>query len=149
MGAGTGRATVQSGAFQKVTLGATSKVLGSGTFSISGGTRKTIDVSEFGDDIDKFDFGTADGGTISITGANLDPTDPEQNTLRSCKENKTKLINSTTSGPRFWINASSYYTIGTSGEILITNAGEVSADRNNVAKTQFQGQVSGAFMYLI
>lgn len=146
---GTTRAAVQSGAFSKVTLGATSKVLGAGVFAISGGTRKTVDVSEFGDDVDKFDFATADGGTISITGVNLDPTDPEQTTLRNAMINKTKLINSTTSGPRFWINASSYYTIGTSGEILMTSALEVSADRNNVAKTQFQGQVSGAFMYLI
>ena len=146
---GTTRAAVLSGAFQKVTLGATSKVLGAGTFSISGGTRKTVDVSEFGDDVDKFEFGTADGGTISITGANLDPTDPEQNTLRSCMENKVKLINSTTSGPRFWINSTSYYTIGTSGEILMTNSTPVTADRNNVAKTSFEGKVSGAFMYLI
>ena len=146
---GTTRAAVLSGAFQKVTLGATSKVLGAGTFSISGGTRKTVDVSEYGDDVDKYEFGTADGGTISITGANHDPTDPEQNTLLSCMENKVKLINSTTSGPRFWINSTSYYTIGTSGEILITEAGEVASDRNNVAKTHFTGKVSGAFMYLI
>ena len=146
---GTTRAAVQSGAFSKVTLGATSKVLGAGVFSISGGTRKTVDVSEFGDDVDKFDFATADGGTISITGVNLDPTDPEQNTLRSCAENKTKLINSTTSGPRFWINSTSYYTIGTSGEILMTNYSPVAADRNNVAKTSFEGKLSGAFMYLI
>ncbi len=123
--------------------------MGAGTFSLSGGTRKTVDVSEFGDDIDKFDFATADGGTISITGANLDPTDPEQNTLRSCAESKIKLINSVTSGPRFWINAASYYTIGTSGEILMTNSTPIQADRNNVAKTSFEGKVSGAFMYLI
>ena len=146
---GTTRATVQSGSFQKVTLGATSKVLGSGVFSISGDTRKTVDVSEFGDDIDKFEFSTADGGTISISGVNLDPTDPEQNTLRAAVQNKVKLINSTTSGPRFWINSTSYYTIGTSGEILMTAAGEVGSDRNNVAKTKFEGKVSGAFMYLI
>ena len=146
---GTTRAVVQSGSFQKVTLGATSKVLGSGVFSISGDTRKTVDVSEFGDDIDKFEFSTADGGTISISGVNLDPTDPEQNTLRAAVQNKVKLINSTTSGPRFWINSTSYYTIGTSGEILMTAAGEVGSDRNNVAKTKFEGKVSGAFMYLI
>ena len=146
---GTTRAVVQSGSFQRITLGATSKVLGAGVWAISGGTRKTVDVSEFGDDVDKFDFATADGGTISITGVNLDPTDPEQNTLRSCMENKTKLINSTTSGPRFWINSTSYYTIGTSGEILMTNSTPVQADRNNVAKTSFEGKVSGAFMYLI
>ncbi|MDD5538449.1 MAG: hypothetical protein PHF12_05745 [Candidatus Omnitrophica bacterium] len=146
---GTTRAAVQSGSFQKVTLGATSKVLGAGTWAISGGTRKTIDVSEFGDDIDQFEFGTADGGTISITGVCLDPTDPEQNTLRSCMVNKVKLVNSTTSGPRFWINSTSYYTIGTSGAILMTNAISIQADRNNVAKTSFEGKVSGAFMYLI
>lgn len=146
---GLGRAAVQSGSFQKVTLGATSKILGAGQWSISGGTRKTVDVSEFGIDIDRFEFGSADGGTISISGVNFDPTDPEQITLRSCMEGSTKLINSTTSGPRFWINSTSYYTIGTSGEILITQAGEVAADRSNVAKTKFEGKVSGAFMYLI
>lgn len=149
MGAAAGRATVKSGAFQKVTLGATSKVLGAGTFNISGGERRTIDVSEYGDDVDKFDFGTADGGNISITGVNYDPTDPEQTTLRGCMTGKVKLINSTTSGPRFWIDSTSYFTIGTSGEILITSAGEIASDRSNVAKTKFEGKVSGAFMYLI
>lgn len=146
---GTGRAKVRSGAFQKVTLGPTSKVLGSGTFNISGGTRKTTETSEFGDDVDQFTFGTANPGTISITGANLDPEDPEQNTLRACMENSIELINSSTSGPRFWLNSTSYYTIGTSGKILITEAGEVAADRNNVAKTHFTGQCSGAFMMLV
>ncbi len=146
---GLTRAVVQSGSFSKVTLGATSKVLGAGVFAISGDARKTVETSEFTDDIDNFEFATADGGTVTITGVNLDPTDPEQNTLRTCVQNKVKLINSTTSGPRFWINSTSYYTIGTSGQILMTSAGEVSADRNNVAKTKFEGKVSGAFMYLI
>ena len=99
MGAATGRAAVSTGSFQKITLGVTSKVLGAGVFSISGGTRRTVDASEFGDDIDQFEFVGADPGTISITGVNFDPTDPEQSTLRSCMENKTKLIKSTTSGP--------------------------------------------------
>jgi len=146
---GTTRAAVQNGSFQKVTLGATSKVLGAGTWEISGGDRKTVDSSEFGDDLDQFEFSTADGGTISISGVNLDPTDPEQNTLRNCAQNKVKLINSVTSGPRFWINSTSYYTIGTSGAILMTSCGAVKADRNNLAKTDFNGKVSGAFMYLI
>ena len=146
---GLTRAVVLSGSFQKVTLGASSKVLGAGTWSISGGTRRTVDVSEFGDDVDVFEFVAADGGTISIAGVNYDAVDPEQLTLRACMTAKTKLVNSTTSGPRFWINSTSYWTIGTSGEILITSALEISADRNNVAKTKFDGQVSGAFMYLI
>jgi len=143
------RATTLSGSFQKVTLGATSKVLGAGKYSITGAVRKTVDASEFGVDIDIFEFGSADGGTISLTDVALDPTNPEQNTLKSCVENGTKLINSVTSGPRFWINSTSYITIGTSGHILMTSAGAVEADRSGMAKTNFEGKVSGAFMYIV
>lgn len=143
------RATTLSGSFQKITLGATSKVLGAGKYSITGAVRKTVDASEFGVDIDIFEFGSADGGTISLTDVSYDPTNPEQNTLRSCVENGTKLINSVTSGPRFWINSTSYLTIGTSGNILMTSAGAVEADRSGMAKTNFEGKVSGAFMYIV
>ena len=143
------RATTLSGAFQKVTLGATSKVLGAGTYSISGITRRTVDASEFGVDADIFEFASAEGGTISLANVNYDPTNPEQLTLQGCVQNKTKLINSVTSGIRFWINSTSYLTIGTSGTILMTKAGGVEADRNGLAKTSFEGQVSGAFMYLV
>jgi hypothetical protein len=146
---GLTRAVVLSGAFQKVTLGATSKILGGGKYSISGEVRKTTEISEWGDDVDVFDFATADGGTISLTDVLYDPTDPEQNTLQSCVKNKIKLIFSTTSGIRFWINSTSYLTIGTSGTILMTNSGKVEADRNGMAKTSFEGKVSGAFMYLV
>jgi len=143
------RATTLSGSFQKVTLGATSKILGAGKYSITGITRKTVDASEFGVDIDIFEFASADGGTISLTDVAYDPTDPMQNTLVSCVEDGTKLINSTTSGPRFWVNSTSYLTIGTSGHVLMTKAGAVEADRSGLARTSFEGQVSGAFMYLI
>jgi len=143
------RASTLSGSFMKCTLGATSKILGAGKYSISGMTRKTIDASEFGIDIDIFEFGSADGGTISLTDVAYDPTNPEQLTLQGCVQNGTKLINSTTSGIRFWINSTSYLTVGTSGTILMTSAGKVDADRSGMAKTSFEGKVSGAFMYLV
>ena len=143
------RATNLSGAFQKVTLGATSKILGAGAYTISGVERKTVDAGEFGVDADIFEFASADGGTIALSDVSYDPTDPQQNTLRNCVENKIKLINSVTSGPRFWINSTSYLTIGTNGEILMTKAGGVKADRNGLAKTDFEGKVSGAFMYIV
>jgi hypothetical protein len=143
------RATTLSGSFQKVTLGATSKILGAGKYSISGVTRKTVDVSEFGVDYDIFEFASAAGGTISLADVSYDPTDPMQNTLENCVKNGTKLINSTTSGIRFWINSTSYLTVGTSGTILMTSAGKVDTDRNGVAKTSFEGTVSGAAMYLV
>jgi hypothetical protein len=143
------RATTLSGAFQKVTLGATSKILGAGTYSISGVTRRTVDASEFGVDADIFEFASSDGGTITLSNVNYDPTDPMQLVLQGLVEDKVKLINTVTSGIRFWINSTSYLTIGTSGNILMTKAGGVEADRNGLAKTSFEGQVSGAYMYLI
>lgn len=142
------RAATLSGAFQRVTLGATSKILGAGTYEISGLTRQTVDVSEFGVDFNIYEFASADGGTISLSNVAYDPTNPEQNTLQACAQDKTKLPHSDTSGIRFWINSSSYLTVGTSGHILMTRAGAVSADRNGVARTSFEGQVSGAFMIL-
>jgi len=143
------RATTLSGAFQKVTLGATSKILGAGTYSVSGITRTTVDASEFGVDANIYEFASADGGTISLSSVNYDPTNPEQQTLQTAVEDKVKLVHSTTSGIRFWINSTSYLTVGTSGTILMTKAGGVEADRNGLAKTSFEGQVSGAFMYII
>jgi hypothetical protein len=141
------RATTLSGSFQKVTLG-TSKVLGVGKYSISGLTRKTVDVSEFGVDIDIFEFGSADGGTISLTDVSYDPTDPQQTTLQTLAQNGTKMIFSTTSGIRFYINSTSWLTVGTSGNILWTSVGRVDADRNGAAKTSLEGKVSGAFMWV-
>lgn len=142
------RATTLSGSFQKVTLGVTSKILGPGKYSISGITRKTVDASEFGVDVDIFEFASADGGTISLSDVSYDPTDPQQLALLACVENGTKLNGNTTSGLLFWINSTSYLHVGTSGHILMTSAGKVEADRNGLAKTSFDGKVSGAFMYL-
>lgn len=146
---GTTRATVLSGSFVKVTLGATSKILGAGKYEISGETRRLQDVSEFGDDVDVFEFTSADAGTITLTDVFYDPTDPEQQTLQNCARNKTKLIYSNTSGIRFWINSTSYIGVGTSGNILMTKTGAVSNERNGMAKTSFEGQISGSFTYLV
>jgi hypothetical protein len=148
MGALTGRATNLNGAFQQVRLGATSKILGAGKYSISGETRKTLDASEFGVDVDIFEFGSADGGTITLSEVNYDPTDPEQNTLRTAVQNGTKLIHSVTSGIRFYINSTSYLTVATSGHLLMTSGGKVEADRNGFAKTSFEGKISGGFMWV-
>jgi len=128
------------GASKKVTLGPTSKILGAGRYSISGITRRTVDVSEFEVDVDIFEFAGADGGTISLTDVAYDPTDPQQKTLCECVEKGTKLSPGSTSGIRFWVNSTSYLTIGTSGHILMTSAGRVDADRNGVAKTLSRGR---------
>ena len=143
------RAATLSGSFQKCTLGVTSKILGAGKYSISGATRKTVDVSEFSVDVDIFEFASADGGTISLSDVSYDPTDPQQLTLQAAVTAQTKLNGSTTSGLLFWINSTSYLHVGSGGNILMTSAGKVDADRNGVAKTSFEGKVSGAFMELV
>jgi len=142
------RAATLTGMFQKVTLGPTSKVLGAGTYEISGLNRRIVDASEFGVDCDIFEFACSDGGTITLANVAYDPTDPMQNTLQAAVEAGTKFDHSSTSGLRFWINTTSYLCVGTSGHILMTNAGGVKADRNGIARTDFSGKVSGAFMYL-
>ena len=141
------RAATLSGMFQKVTLGPTSKVLGAGTYEISGMTRRNVDCSEFGVDVDIFEFGAADGGTITLSNVAFDPADPMQNILRTWAETGVKIYNGSTSGIRFWINSSSWMTVGTSGSILLATTGKVSADRNGLARTEFTGKISGAFMY--
>jgi hypothetical protein len=149
MGTMTARTVVLNGVFQRVSLGSTSKVLGPGKYSMTGMARKTVEKSEFGDDVDVFEFSTADGGTISLTDVLFDPADEDQNTLRACVSNRTKLNFASTNNLRLWINSNSYYGVGTSGNILLTSAGAIESDRNGLAKTSFEGQVSGAFMHML
>jgi len=143
------RAATLSGVFMKVTLGATTKVLGVSKYSMSGCTRKTVDVSEFGVDVDIFEFGSSDGGTITLSDMSYDKTDAAQLTFVSNLKNSVKFVNSTTSGIRFWVDSSSYFTIGTSGTILMTSAGKIDAERSGVAKTSAEGKVSGDYMILV
>ena len=142
------RAVTLSGSFMKVTLGLTTKVLGAGKYSMSGVTRRTVDVSEFGVDIDIFEFDSADGGTITLSDVNYDPTDASQETLQNAALNKVKIPFSQTSGLHLWINSTSYFRIGTSGHILMTSSRKLDADRNGVGKTTLEGKVSGAAMFL-
>jgi len=143
------RAVTLSGVFMKVTLGPTSKVLGAGKYTLSGVARRTVDVSEFGIDIDLHEWSAAAGGTIALTDVNYDPTDPAQLMLETAVLDKRKFGRDiTTSGLRFWINSTSYFSIGTSGNILLTTCRRIDADRNGVAKTNFDGIISGAAMFL-
>jgi len=142
-------ATVLNGRFSKVTYG-TTKVLGAGKFSLSGLSRKTLEASEFGDDIDVFEFGTADGGTISLSDVLYDPTDATgQALLDALVATPLKSLgNNLTSGLRFYINSTSYRQVGTSGHILLTSGYKLDVDRNGLAKCGFEGKVSGASMIL-
>ncbi len=142
-------AAVLNGKFSKITYG-TTKILGAGQFSLSGLTRKTLESSEFGDDIDVFEFGTADGGTITIADCLYDPTDTTGQRLLDllAQTPLESLGNNLTSGLRFYVNSTSYRQVGTSGKLLITNSHKLDVDRNGLAKCGFEGKVSGAPMVL-
>lgn len=139
-------ATVLNGKFMKVTIG-TYKVLGAGVYSISGLARKTLDSSEYGDDIDKYEFGTADGGTISVNNVLYDPTDTTgQNLLDSACLNYSKFGSGDL---RFYVNSTSYRTVASGGHVLITKSHALESDRNGLGKCSFEGKVSGGAMVLV
>ena len=142
-------ATVLNGKFCKVTYG-TTKILGAGVYTLSGLTRRTLDASEFGDDIDVFEFSCADGGTISVSNVLYDPTDSTgQAMVDALIEGGLKSLgNNLTSGLRFYVNSTSYRQVGTSGHVLITGGYRLDVDRNGLARCSFEGQVSGAPMVL-
>ena len=140
------RAKVLKGEFMKVTVG-TNKVLGAGRYSLSGFARRTQDVSEFGDDVDVFEFVAADGGTISISDALYDPTDTTgQALLDSAALNASKFGSGDL---RFYVNSTSYRTVASGGHILITGACKLDSERNGLGKCSFEGKVSGGAMVLV
>ena len=139
-------ATVLKGIFQKVTIG-TYPLLGAGEYGLSGLTRETLDAGEFTDDITKYEFGVADGGTISVNNVLYDPTDSTgQVLLDSACRNASKF----TSGDlRFYVNSTSYRTVQSGAYILITKAYALDAQRNGLARCSFEGKVSGGAMVLV
>ena len=140
------RAVVLKGEFCKVTIG-TYKLLGAGTYSISGFTRNTEDVSEFGDDIDVYEFVTANGGTISISDVLYDPTDTTgQVLLDSACLNYSKFGSG---GICFFVNSTSFRTVASGGHLLVTKSHAVEMARNGLGKCSFEAQVSGGAMVLV
>lgn len=140
------RAAVLKGEFMQVTVG-TYKLLGAGVYSLSGLARKTLDASEFGDDIDVFEFGTADGGTISVNNVMYDPTDSTgQALLDSACLNVSKFGSG---GLRFYVSSSSYRTVASGGNMLVTKAYALESDRNGLGRCSFEAKVSGGAMVLV
>ena len=141
------RAVPQVGALMKVTLATTRKIFGAGTYSLSGFTRKTIETSEFGDDVDVFEFSTADGGTISVNNVVYDPTDTTgQLLMDSAALNSSKFSSGEIC---FFVNSTQYFTPPTGSYILITKVQAIEADRNGLGRCSFEGQVSGAALVLL
>ena len=136
----------------KITLGASTLIVGCNKFSASGVTRQTIDASEFGVDADRFVEGSANPGTISIADAIYDPGNAVQASFRDAVKNKTRYVHSkigdTTNGLRFWLDDYTFLNIEDSKDafLFVTKANDISTERNGLAKCSVEIQVSGGFL---
>ena len=138
--------TVLRGRYHKITVG-TYSLLGASKYSISGLARATLEASEYGDDVDKFEFGTANAGTITISDVLHDPTDSTgQMLLDSACRNASKFGSG---GLCFYVNSTQYWTVTSGGYMLITKCLVVESERNGLAKCSFEAQVSGGAMTLV
>lgn len=138
----------------KITLGASTLIVGCSKFTMSGIARQTIDSSEFGVDADRFVEGSANPGTISIADAIYDPGNAVQTAFREAVKDKTRYYHSaladTTTGLRFWLDDYTFLTMGTAYSldefIMVTKSNDISTERNGLAKCSIEMQASGGFM---
>jgi hypothetical protein len=136
--------TVKVGNIASVKLG-TYLIAEMGTFSISGFSREALDISAFGDTTKKFTFGSADGGEISFSG-NYDPTDTSGQLLIDSACVNASVF--TGQNLKFYIDSTSYFTVDTGGNILITKCRGVTFDKSGVGTIEFTGKVSAKPMVL-
>ncbi len=110
-----------------------------GQYSFSGFTRDNVESTAFGDDVKKFTFTLGDGGTISFSG-NYDPSDSNgQNLINSyCSNGSTFAVGDL----RFYINNTSYITVATGGQILVTKVKAINFTQSGLGTISFEGKVS-------
>jgi hypothetical protein len=123
-------------------------VLGMGKWSMSGFTREMLEDTEFGDDIKTFLSGAGDAGTLSIAGF-YDPSDTTgQTALNALVAAGTVIPYSTSTGLKLFIDGTSYWAVGSGGQVLVTKGIAIDMDKNGLGQAAFEFKVSGAAMTL-
>jgi hypothetical protein len=130
-----------SGAGGKVMLGSVT-VANIKEWTISGFTMGVLDTTAFTSTIMTYiPDDTGNPGTISFTG-NYDPADSNgQAALATLCEAGT-----TSTDLYLYANTSTFWRVGTGGNIITTKAKNVTLPRNGIGTVSFEGQVSGAAM---
>ena len=136
---------VKIGKICKVTVGA-STVAEQGNYSLSGFTREALDSTAFGDDIKEYTFGVGDGGEISFSG-NYDPTYTNGQLIIDSACINGSLF--TGGDLKFYIDSTSYLTVDTGGNILITKCRAVTFDKAGLGTISFTGRCSAKKMVVI
>lgn len=132
-------ATTLVGKDAKVTLGA-DKVLGMGTWTMSGVSTDLLEATEFSDEWKRFKIGLKDGGDVSFSGF-YDKTDTTgQDALRTANEAGTELTTL-----RFYVDDTSYYTFATTNPVSsgLVTAWSIGAEKSGLITADFTVKVSG------
>ena len=135
----------KSGFAAKVTMG-TYTIAGMGSWSMDGVSRETIEDTAFGDTVKKYVFGMMDGGSLTFEG-NYDPSDSTGQTILDSACKNASLLGS--GSIRLYIDNTSYWTVPSTGSLLVTKANAISMEKNGLGKVSFSAKVSGAAMVLI
>jgi len=135
----------------KVTIGS-NKILGLGTWSISGSAYAELDDTEFGDDSEQILRGLRSGGTVSFAGTYKKDDTQGQDLLKMAYWLQSDLTTL-----RFYVDDSSYYTpnstTGAGGGlpaetqvswIQIMTEPTITVDKADLAKTEFTGKIIGS-----
>ena len=123
----------------KVTLGSV-KILGLGTWSITGVDKDTMEDSEFGDSFKTYLVGMAESGQITFEGY-YDPADSTgQAALRTYWEGETNVTSL-----RLYVDNTSYWTPTTTTPLSHVNitAWEVNSDKSGLMAATFSAKISG------
>ena len=139
------RAATKNGLLAGIYVGS-DKLLGASEYQATGSVRKTIECSEFGVDCDGFDFGSLDAGSITINNVLSDPTSPAQIALDAAIANGTKYG---PNGIKFMRDATSYWTVGTGGYLLITKSGGRGLGRNKLETCSYEFKLDSAELVLM
>ncbi len=119
-------------------------------FSINGVEVDLQETTSFGNTVKTYIRAGIDGaGTVSFRG-NYDPTDTNGqvalNALRSSSLGFTNLYFYDQYGAGAAGTTYSFWRVASGGSIFITKFDNVTMSKNGIGKTDFAGQVSGAFM---
>lgn len=124
----------------------TNTVAEMGTYSLSGFTREVLESSAFGDDIKEYTPGLGDGGEITFSG-NYDITDANGQVML---ESACKNASIFTGGDlKFYINNTTYFSVKTGGNMLITKVKAITFEKAGIGTVEFTAKVSGGPMVII
>jgi len=131
--------SVRIGKFAKVMLGAVT-IAEIGSYTISGITVDTVDITAFGDTAKDFIPTMIDPGDITING-NYDPSDlTGQIALEAAVAAGTEYG---AGQVKFYLDGSTYLTPKGSGKIIFTKSKAISMDKAGVGTVSFSAKLSG------